>query len=400
MSPSSTERRCDVFISYASEDVEQARWVRSELDRRGWRCFVSEDDLSLQVGSSEWSESIDRMLDEAPILVLLVSPQALDSQWVTYEWRSVHNSILSGQPGMLIPICVRGPAPDQLPRALRRYQCVDCRDIERRGTQIEKAVGLARGYLERVGGATAAIAEEPPRSAAAPTPVPLAPVPTSTTRRLFWKRHGLSLGLASGLLVTAVAVYQAGHSPPPPVEHLSERNVIGSADRPQPTILKTQLSVAPAAPPEAPPADPVAPDPPPSPSPKPKPRVKLDSHFVASGKPPSVVLVAPELRGPATGVHGSGTDRVAGPFDRAAAKLALSSAAEAARACKSAGGPTGDGRVAVTFGNSGRVTSAAIQGGPLAGTAVGACIAARFQALQVPAFGGASVTVAKRVAIE
>jgi hypothetical protein len=56
--------------------------------------------------------------------------------------------------------------------------------------------------------------------------------------------------------------------------------------------------------------------------------------------------------------------------------------------------------VAVTFGNSGRVTSAAIQGGPLAGTAVGACIAARFQALQVPAFGGASVTVAKRVAIE
>lgn len=86
----------------------------------------------------------------------------------------------------------------------------------------------------------------------------------------------------------------------------------------------------------------------------------------------------------------------AGPaFDTAAAKAALTSAAATASGCKEPGGPTGSGKVQVTFATSGRATSANIVSGPFAGTSVGGCVARAFRQAQVPAFSGNSVTVSK-----
>jgi predicted Zn finger-like uncharacterized protein len=82
-------------------------------------------------------------------------------------------------------------------------------------------------------------------------------------------------------------------------------------------------------------------------------------------------------------------------FDRAAAISALSAAASSAQSCKRADGPTGSGRIAVTFAPSGNATTANVEGPPFAGTPVGGCVAARFRGTRVPAFGGASVTVRK-----
>lgn len=87
------------------------------------------------------------------------------------------------------------------------------------------------------------------------------------------------------------------------------------------------------------------------------------------------------------------------PFDRAAALAALNAAADAARACKKPDGPTGSGRVAVTFAPSGVVTAVNIEGPPFAGTAVGGCVAARFRNARVPAFSGGIVTVRKSFTI-
>jgi len=87
------------------------------------------------------------------------------------------------------------------------------------------------------------------------------------------------------------------------------------------------------------------------------------------------------------------------PFDRAAALAALNSAADTARACKKPDGPTGSGRIAVTFAPSGVVTAANVEGPPFAGTAVGSCVAARFRNARVPAFSGGIVTVRKSFTI-
>jgi hypothetical protein len=82
-------------------------------------------------------------------------------------------------------------------------------------------------------------------------------------------------------------------------------------------------------------------------------------------------------------------------FNRGAATSALGAAAGAAKGCKKPDGPTGSGRVKVTFAPSGNVTSAVVDGPPFAGTPVGGCVASAFRSARVPPFSGAPVTVSK-----
>ncbi len=87
-------------------------------------------------------------------------------------------------------------------------------------------------------------------------------------------------------------------------------------------------------------------------------------------------------------------------FDVGAAKAALEAAAANAAACGSPGGPTGAGKVQVTFASSGRVTSANVVSGPFGGTAVGGCVASTFRRARVPAFSGEPKTVAKSFSVQ
>lgn len=87
------------------------------------------------------------------------------------------------------------------------------------------------------------------------------------------------------------------------------------------------------------------------------------------------------------------------PFNVSAAKSALSTAAANAAGCKKSGGPTGKGKVQITFSTSGRVTSASIISGPFGGTSTGGCVASTFRRARVPAFSGSAQTVAKSFTI-
>jgi predicted Zn finger-like uncharacterized protein len=87
------------------------------------------------------------------------------------------------------------------------------------------------------------------------------------------------------------------------------------------------------------------------------------------------------------------------PFDAQAAKTALVGAAANASSCKEPGGPTGTGRVSITFAASGRPTSVAVTG-DLAGTTVGSCVARLFRGSRVPAFSGEPVTVSKTFSVQ
>jgi hypothetical protein len=86
-------------------------------------------------------------------------------------------------------------------------------------------------------------------------------------------------------------------------------------------------------------------------------------------------------------------------FDRAGASTALGGAAGSVSSCKQPDGPSGTGRVTVTFAPSGRVTSAIVTG-DLAGTAIGGCVARIFRQAKVAPFSGEPVTVAKSFSIQ
>ncbi|MFO0592894.1 MAG: zinc-ribbon domain-containing protein [Polyangiaceae bacterium] len=111
----------------------------------------------------------------------------------------------------------------------------------------------------------------------------------------------------------------------------------------------------------------------------------------ASAEPAATATSAPTSTD--TGA-GGGRD-----FNKGAATTALSAAANAAKGCKQAGGPTGSASVRVVFAPSGNVTSANVQGPPFAGTPVGGCIASAFRGAHVPPFDGSPVAVSKTVNI-
>ncbi len=93
-------------------------------------------------------------------------------------------------------------------------------------------------------------------------------------------------------------------------------------------------------------------------------------------------------------------ESAAAPFNKSAAISSLSSAAASAASCKIPGGPTGGGKVIVTFAPSGRVTTANVVGGKFGGSSVGGCVASRFRRARVPAFSGGPVTVSKSFNIQ
>jgi len=146
----------------------------------------------------------------------------------------------------------------------------------------------------------------------------------------------------------------------PPVV-VAEAPASASAGPKGPTTGKPPLKAPPPPPPPPPPSTPTTPPPPPPPPPP------------------------PENDGP--------------PFDHGAAAASLSFSEAGAKSCSRAGGPTGTGNVAVTFGNNGRVQSVSV-GPPFAGTPTGACVGNAFKTAKVPPFGGPPVTKSKSVTLQ
>ncbi len=146
---STSNRR--IFVSHATEDVEFARKLKGALTGYGWKPFVASDDLDGAVGSGSWTRALDVCLDKSFAVVVVVTDAALTSRWVEYEWGGVHNDILSGRGGVLIPICVGERGPEELPRALRTYQVVDMRLADQFGIDVERIDKILDGATGAMG---------------------------------------------------------------------------------------------------------------------------------------------------------------------------------------------------------------------------------------------------------
>jgi len=72
-----------IFVSYAHEDMVFARQLRSRLRESG---RIPWQDLRNLRGGDHWQVKIDEALKKAEALVVVMSPQATKSPYVTYEW--------------------------------------------------------------------------------------------------------------------------------------------------------------------------------------------------------------------------------------------------------------------------------------------------------------------------
>lgn len=71
-----------VFISYRNEDIDFAENVISRLERAGFTAWI---DSEIGAGE-EWRTAIDLAVRDALALVVIMTPEAKTSEYVTYEW--------------------------------------------------------------------------------------------------------------------------------------------------------------------------------------------------------------------------------------------------------------------------------------------------------------------------
>jgi HEAT repeat protein len=87
-----------VFISYARIDGEFAKELRQKLEESGFEVWI--DTERLRVGE-DWRQAIDDAIRASFALVAVMTPEAAESKYVTYEWACAWGAGISVIPLML-----------------------------------------------------------------------------------------------------------------------------------------------------------------------------------------------------------------------------------------------------------------------------------------------------------
>jgi hypothetical protein len=106
----------DVFLSYSSANSDEARLVSDAITRAGKSVFLSEKNI--QPGNV-FEDKIRKALKGSREVWLLVSPQSMESEWVTTEWGAAW-----ALEKKIIPILLRCEV-SRLPDRLKRIHSVD-----------------------------------------------------------------------------------------------------------------------------------------------------------------------------------------------------------------------------------------------------------------------------------
>jgi hypothetical protein len=115
-----------VFISYQHEDLAFVQELTLFAQRMGVPIWL---DTHIQPGE-EWREAIDKAIAEAFAVVVIMTPEARLSEYITYEWAFAM--------GLRIPVIPVLPRPAQLHPKLEALQ-----PILRKTTWSEMAISGA-----------------------------------------------------------------------------------------------------------------------------------------------------------------------------------------------------------------------------------------------------------------
>ena len=103
-----------IFISYSKKDSEFAHKLADDLMFAGFKIWI---DRSIS-GGDLWRETIEKNLKAAEEVIIIVSPNSMDSEWVKHE-----GSLAYGWEKQLFPILIEQVS--SLPPWLEEYQWVD-----------------------------------------------------------------------------------------------------------------------------------------------------------------------------------------------------------------------------------------------------------------------------------
>jgi hypothetical protein len=139
--------RPDVFLSYSSKDKELAEKFVEALEGR--RIAVWMDSGQIVVGDSI-SEKIQEGLEATEFLVLLLSPNSIQSIWVQKEWQSKLVDEAESRSALILPVLGKDC---EIPRLLRDKKYADIRSNFKEGVaEVAKAIERHRARRYDKGG--------------------------------------------------------------------------------------------------------------------------------------------------------------------------------------------------------------------------------------------------------
>ncbi len=113
----------DLFISYRHKDEALVHRLRQSLADQGLTAFWSDTDR-LKTGT-QWNREIQRAIDSALYLVLILTPDTIVSDWMQLELEAELQYAAQRQmPVILLSV---GVQPSAVPPLLRQYQWIDVR---------------------------------------------------------------------------------------------------------------------------------------------------------------------------------------------------------------------------------------------------------------------------------
>jgi curved DNA-binding protein CbpA len=132
-----------IFLSYSRKDTHIMQWVRDDLRANG---FVVWTDETLTPGTESWQREIESAIEAASGLVVVLSPDAKESEWVRREIN------YANQQGVRVfPLVARGVDREAIPFSLSEAQYADIRKDYAKGIQQ-----LVKGISQHVQGAAPA----------------------------------------------------------------------------------------------------------------------------------------------------------------------------------------------------------------------------------------------------
>lgn len=108
------------FMSYSRDDASLQKKIISDLRQRGLNVWV--DTENLIPGSPAWEREIERAIRSASGIIVLLSPDANNSEWVRREISFAEQS-----QKRIFPVLIRGDEDDSIPLRLSSHQRIDLR---------------------------------------------------------------------------------------------------------------------------------------------------------------------------------------------------------------------------------------------------------------------------------
>jgi hypothetical protein len=106
-----------IFLSYSREDAAHMHTVKAALERAGVQVWT---DAHLQPGTDSWTREIERAIEHAAGVVVVLSPAAKRSPWVD---REVRYGQTRGVP--VYPVLAEGTEGTAVPLMLISHQYID-----------------------------------------------------------------------------------------------------------------------------------------------------------------------------------------------------------------------------------------------------------------------------------